>query len=428
MPSNIFNKMTKLRLLLVILSYCFPLFLFPSEYPVIDFRDSVHQYFQSTPRDPFSHFKRKLENGEVKLNFNSEKQYLSSLLQELSISPHSQLLVFSTTSLQLSRISPSNPRAIYFTDDLYIGYVPGGQIEIIGIDPALGAVTYIFNFPKPESTMHPTIYRSKRCMNCHASQDIGGAPGLLVSSVIPGQGGGSIDSFRKTISGHGVPFSKRFGGWHITDHHPFIETWANQTGEMREGNIFKIPNPPGKHFSWDKYLTRKSDIIPNLLLEHQIGFTNRCITITYQFRDLISSNHNTGNKKNIEDFIQKEAHSLLAYILFKNEVPLPKSQINLKTHYVSDFERTSSSNRKQANLRKLDLDSRLLKLRCSYMIYSNSFKGLPLEFKDYLIKKLHYILSCERTKIPAEYSYLDQEEREEIKQILSVSLEGFPQT
>jgi hypothetical protein len=62
------------------------------------------------------------------------------------------------------------------------------------------------------------------------------------------------------------------------------------------------------------------------------------------------------------------------------------------------------------------------------MIYSNSFKGLPLEFKDYIIKNLHYILSCERTEIPTKYSYLDQEEREKIKQILSASLEGFPQT
>ena len=32
---------------------------------------------------------------------------------------------------------PQNPRAIYFSDDIYLGYVPGGQIEVIGIDPKL---------------------------------------------------------------------------------------------------------------------------------------------------------------------------------------------------------------------------------------------------------------------------------------------------
>ena len=62
------------------------------------------------------------------------------------------------------------------------------------------------------------------------------------------------------------------------------------------------------------------------------------------------------------------------------------------------------------------------------MIFSNSFKGLPLEFKDYIIEKLHFILSCERSKIPVQYSYLETEEREKIKQILAASMEGFPQT
>ena len=31
------------------------------------------------------------------------------------------MLVFSTTSLQLSLISPSNPRALYFGEDMYLG-------------------------------------------------------------------------------------------------------------------------------------------------------------------------------------------------------------------------------------------------------------------------------------------------------------------
>ena len=190
-----------------------------------------------------------MESGIIELNFESEKKYLLSLLDELAISPHSQLLVYSTTSLQLSRISPSNPRAIYFTDDIYLGYVPGGQIEIIGIDPQLGAIPYIFNLPKENDFKHPTIHRSKRCMNCHASPDIGGAPGLLIGSVVPGPGGGSIDAFRKKISGHGVPYEERFGGWHITGQHPFIKTWANQTGEMRDGNINQNTQSPRVNIS-----------------------------------------------------------------------------------------------------------------------------------------------------------------------------------
>jgi len=414
--------MKKLRSLILISFSGFISSISYGESAKIDFRHSIHRYLEKLPQDPFSNFKRKMESGIIKLNFGSEKKYLSSLLDELTISPHSQLLVYSTTSLQLSRISPTNPRAIYFTDDIYLGYVPGGQIEIIGIDPQLGAIPYIFNLPKENDFKHPTIYRSKRCMNCHASPDIGGAPGLLIASVIPGDGGGSIDAFRKKISGHGVPYEKRFGGWHITGRHPFVETWANQIGEMRDGNILKIPNPPGKYFTWDKYLTEKSDLIPHLLLEHQIGFTNRCIAITYKFRELKILNRDSINI----NLIEEETQSLLSYILFKNEALLPENKINSETQYVLDFENSSTRNQKGKDLRKLNLKTRLFNLRCSYMIFSNSFSGLPSVIKDCLINKLHLILSCDQKKIPPAFSYLGNDERKIIKQILSTSLPGFP--
>jgi len=414
--------MKKLRSLILISFSGFISSISYGESAKIDFRHSIHRYLEKLPQDPFSNFKRKMESGIIKLNFGSEKKYLSSLLDELTISPHSQLLVYSTTSLQLSRISPTNPRAIYFTDDIYLGYVPGGQIEIIGIDPQLGAIPYIFNLPKENDFKHPTIYRSKRCMNCHASPDIGGAPGLLIASVIPGDGGGSIDAFRKKISGHGVPYEKRFGGWHITGRHPFVETWANQIGEMRDGNILKIPNPPGKYFTWDKYLTEKSDLIPHLLLEHQIGFTNRCIAITYKFRELKILNRDSRNI----NLIEEETQSLLSYILFKNEALLPENKINSETQYVLDFENSSTRNQKGKDLRKLNLKTRLFNLRCSYMIFSNSFSGLPSVIKDCLINKLHLILSCDQKKIPPAFSYLGNDERKIIKQILSTSLPGFP--
>jgi hypothetical protein len=111
-------------------------------------------------------------------------------------------------------------------------------------------------------------------------------PGLLVSSVVPGPGGGTIDRFRNQDFGHGVSFNQRFGGWHITGKHPFNKSWANQTGIMINNEVHKIANPPGKYFSWNKYLTNESHIVPHLIFEHQIGFINRCISTSYRFREL----------------------------------------------------------------------------------------------------------------------------------------------
>ena len=123
----------------------------------MNFLDPIHQYDEIEPNDPFSKIRTKLESSKINSESESPNEYLASLLEELSISIHSQLLVYSTTSLQLSKISPQNPRAIYFSDDIYLGYVPGGQIEVIGIDPTLGAIPYIFNIPTDTDVEHLSL-------------------------------------------------------------------------------------------------------------------------------------------------------------------------------------------------------------------------------------------------------------------------------
>ena len=382
---------------------------------LVNFMNPVHSYLDQSPRDPFSKFVKELEEGNIKLNFNSEKEYLLSLFKELGISPYSQLLVYSTTSLQLSRISPSNPRAIYFNDDIYLGYVPGGQIEIIGIDPDLGAIPYIFNLPVRDDLKHPSIYRSKRCMKCHASEETKGAPGLLLNSVIPGPGGGTIDAFRRGTFGHSVPYEKRYGGWHVTGDHPFSGSWANYTGIMKDGIIKKIPNPPGRYFSWNKYPTQKSDAIPHLILEHQVGFTNLCISITYRFRQV----KNQGSYKNVPDehskIIKNETDELLSYILFQHEAKLPKNRLNLDSQFVEDFKNNRNSKDQSNLLRELNLKDRLFQLRCSYMIFSNSFEGLPSEIKKHILEKYEWQKPHQSNLTGTEKAYYPNKDKDGIK-------------
>src|SRR5262249_3411432 len=60
---------------------------------------------------------RKLENGQAQLDCRIQgPRCLLSLLKALGVNPDTQALVFSKTSFQAARISPSNPRAIYFSD------------------------------------------------------------------------------------------------------------------------------------------------------------------------------------------------------------------------------------------------------------------------------------------------------------------------
>ena len=112
-----------------------------------DFEKAPHNYWEHPPRDRFTQLKAALEGGRIPLDRASEKAFVTSLLKALDISPATQTLVFSTTSLQLRRISPRNPRALYFNEDIYVGWVPGGQLEIVSIDPRLGGIFYIFDIP-----------------------------------------------------------------------------------------------------------------------------------------------------------------------------------------------------------------------------------------------------------------------------------------
>ena len=136
-----------------------------------------HNYRQRAPQDRFTRLKDDFESGRITLDSSSEKVFILSVLEALGIPATSQMLVFSTTSLQLSLISPANPRALYFNEDVYLGYVPGGRIEIVSLDPELGSIFYIFDIPKDVRPLR--IERSERCMNCH----VGPRPGDQVGGA-----------------------------------------------------------------------------------------------------------------------------------------------------------------------------------------------------------------------------------------------------
>src|SRR5207302_10576572 len=89
----------------------------------------------------------KIETGQVKLDFRRDGTgYLVGLLKALGVNVDSQALVFSKTSFQAARISPANPRAIYFSDDETVGYVKGSDLlEVASLDPNQAVNLYSFD-------------------------------------------------------------------------------------------------------------------------------------------------------------------------------------------------------------------------------------------------------------------------------------------
>ena len=87
---------------------------------------------------------RKLADGSAKLEFDGKTGYLKSVLDLLKIPVESQVLVYTQTSQQSSHITMTNPRAIYFNDEVSVGYIRGaGLLEIVAQDAALGSIFYV---------------------------------------------------------------------------------------------------------------------------------------------------------------------------------------------------------------------------------------------------------------------------------------------
>ena len=107
----------------------------------LPYDEAIINYNAETPADRIAKLQARIANGEVKLKWDEQFGWLPALLDELKIPKSSQMLVFSQTSLQRRAINPRNPRAIFYSDDVYIGYIPHApMMEISAVDPKLGGV------------------------------------------------------------------------------------------------------------------------------------------------------------------------------------------------------------------------------------------------------------------------------------------------
>jgi len=373
----------------------------------------VHEYDTRAVEDRFTRFLAAWDAGQKpNIDLSDDLPFLRSLLKELEIPVSSQMMVFTATSLQKGLISARNPRALYFNDDTYIGYVPRGRIEVISLDPTLGSVFYIFDRLQPGRK--PIARRSGECMNCHAPRYMDNIPGLVVESVIPGLTGGGERAFRRQQSGHAIPIADRFGGWHLTGTGPEMpHNWSNQLLVRKNGQANEVPNPPGERCDLSRYPLATSDLLAQLLHEHQIGFANRTMQASYRWREL--SAEGTADDTALAEL----SEPLVRYLLFAEEAPLTPGMVG-ESPLAADFVAVAKRDSAGRSLRDLDAQTRLLRHRCSYLIYSPAFTGLPTPLRQRVLRDLAAALDG-----GAAGSHLPSDERAAIRQVLVETLPEF---
>ena len=155
-------------------------------------QDDINQppinYSSAPTSDAIARLQQKIDSGEVKLEWDEQHGWLPSVLEQLKILRSSQLLVFSKTSLQLTKISPRKPRVLYFNDEVYVGSVQSGDLlEVSAVDPQQGAIFYALD---QKDSDKPKFNRSDNdCLTCHQNRRTQDVPGYLVRSVYPSKNG-----------------------------------------------------------------------------------------------------------------------------------------------------------------------------------------------------------------------------------------------
>jgi hypothetical protein len=370
---------------------------------------------------------RKVDDGTVKLRWEGKGGYLRSVLEALQVPVESQAVLFSKTSLQQHYITPSNPRAIYHTDNVFVAFIRNAPLlELAALDAHQGMVFYAL---EQVETAQPKIVRADACLSCHEVRETLGVPGLLARSVAVGTGGEPLPEATSFSSDHRSPFEQRWGGWFITGSTGRAVHMGNTTSPSDVGRPRPTGVPPqlrsldGK-FDPDGYPSRYSDVAAVMTLNHQVRMINLLTRVSYETRIALSQMpRDAQSAAAATRLIAADASELVDYLLFVDEQPLPGT-FESTSGFREQFERYGPWDRRGRSLKQLDLTTRLLRYPCSYMIYSPAFDGLPAATRDAIYARMWEILSG-KVRDP-KYAKLTLQLRADIVGILLDTKAGLP--
>lgn len=394
-----------------------------------DYEQPPVSYSATAPNDAITALQRRVAAGELAFA-GDERRILQTLLDSLGVSAETQILVFSRTSLQRGRIRPQRPRALYFSEHAYVGWVPGGLIEVVTIDPQLGPVFYSFD-PSGVKTGSPKIEREGDCLRCHGGTFVREIPGVFARSVFPDETGEPLLRHGTLLVDDETPFEQRWGGWYVTGYHGTPNHRGNVIGaEVADQLVFEPtanrPDELSKFFDPTPYLRARSDVVALLVFEHQLTVQNSLTRAGMMCRKMITYQH--GLQKAFKEPLSDEpaydsvksvfassVQDIVDRLLFRNAAPLPDGVTGdaaFRTSFVQDAPRSPAGHA----LKDLDLRGQIFANRCSYLIYSDSFRSLPESLKGRVLDRLQAAL---RSRDPKDrYAYLGAEEKQRIYDIL----------
>jgi hypothetical protein len=169
-----------------------------------------------------------------------------------------------------------------------------------------------------------------------------------------------------------------------------------------------------------------------MVLEHQILVHNRLAKAGFETRRALhyerdinrSFGEPEGNRlESTTRRIEGAGEALVEALLLVDEAEL-REPILGTSGFAEKFSAAGPRDARGRSLRELDLETRLFKYPCSYLVHSEAFRGLPQEMHDYVWQRLWNVLS--KREDSQKYAHLSSDDRQAIIEILRETTLDLP--
>ena len=346
-----------------------------------DFQGSTHQvaydgdigYHQRTPNEAVARLQRKIDRGEVRLRLiNLDTFRAPGIARRAEVFPDVSLL---ENLVAAAPISPANPRAVYFNDDVYVGFIPGA---FVGSAPSIESGRDL-----SAGSGHDGEAAAKAARTCSATERPRLSKSLAARPVVATTTPGST-----CITGE---------QYHAPD--PLEDRWAG--GFTQSG--------ASGQFGWPGCFRASSEgtELPRQSCGPQCSFDIKKYRSGKRYRSLDGARTSGAHAQlpypaQLRDpdhapqyghirYLKSQSEAFLRYLLFTDEAPLT-APVRGNQAFVSAFTRLGPRDQKGRSLRDLDLQTRLFKHSCSFLICSPAFDSIPGPMNEHLYQRLWDIL------------------------------------
>jgi hypothetical protein len=219
---------------------------------------------------------------------------------------------------------------------------------------------------------------------------------------------------------HRSPIAERWGGWYVTGRgagrhlgNAPIANRATQELRVEDANL-NVETLTGR-FETRSYLSPHSDIVALLVFDHQMRMMNLLTRLGWESRILELDQRRSGA---LSELISE----LVDYMLFVDEASI--APVRGTTGFAESFAARGPRDKKGRSLRDLDLERRLLRYPCSYMIYSDAFAALPDTSRNAVYQRIWQVLSGADSA--PRYARLSASDRRAIIEILRDTKSDLP--